>query len=71
MLTGFENLRSVSVSPWCDEALIAEAMGRNYVYSRKPNPTLISTKEWDEDAIRADVRTTLRARPRTATLNWS
>ena len=61
VIAGFENMRSVSVSPWCDEDAIAEAMGRNYVYSRKPNPTFISTPEWDEDAIKADARTTLTA----------
>ena len=53
------NLRSVSVSPWCDQEFIAEAMGRNYVFSRKPNPTLISTERFDEDAIRKDLRYTL------------
>ncbi|MBC8233935.1 hypothetical protein H8E77_30675, partial [bacterium] len=53
------NLRSVSVSPWCDEEFMAEALDRNYVYSRKPNPTLISTKNFDEDAIRDDIRKTL------------
>ena len=58
-LKQFENLRSVSVSPWCNEAVMAEALGRNYVYSRKPNPTLISTEVWDEDLIRADIRKTL------------
>ncbi len=57
----FENLRGISVSPWCDEDFMAEALGRDYVYSRKPNPTLISTSQWDEDAIREDVRTTLKA----------
>lgn len=57
----FDNLRSISVSPWCDEDFMGEAIGRSYVYSRKPNPTLVSTKEWDEDAIRADVRRTLTA----------
>jgi len=53
------NLRSISVSPWCDEEFMAEALGRNYVYSRKPNPTLISTEHFDEDAIRNDLRNTL------------
>jgi len=61
VLKKFRNLRSVSISPWCDEEFMGEAMGRDYVYSRKPNPTLISTSVFDEDAIRADVRTTLRA----------
>jgi hypothetical protein len=60
-LTKIPNLRSVSVSAWCDENLIAEAMGRDYVYSRKPNPTLISTKVFDESLIRQDIRTTLDA----------
>ena len=60
-LTEFSNLRSVSISPWADESIMGEALGRDYVYSRKPNPTLISTTEWDEDAIRDDVRATLNA----------
>ncbi len=38
---------------------MAEALGSNYVYSRKPNPTLISTEHFDEDAIREDLRRTL------------
>jgi hypothetical protein len=54
-----ENLRTVSISPWCDEAFMAEALGGDYCYARKPNPTLISTDRFDEDAIRADLRKTL------------
>lgn len=59
VLRQLPNLRSVSVSPWADEQVMAEACGRDYVYSRKPNPTLISTETFDEDAIRADLRNTL------------
>jgi len=54
------NLRKVSVSPWCDENIMAEACGRKYVYCRKPNPAIISRGQFDEDAIRKDIRTTLR-----------
>jgi hypothetical protein len=54
-------LKRVSVSPWCDEEFMAEALGSTYVYSRKPNPTLISTDRFDEDAIRADLARTLSA----------
>jgi len=54
------NLRSISVSPWCDEEFMAEMLGKNYVYSRKPNPTLISTDNFDEDTIREDLRNTLK-----------
>ena len=53
------NLRSVSISPWCDQEFMAEAMGRDYVFCRKPNPTLISTEKFDEDLIREDIRHTL------------
>jgi hypothetical protein len=53
------NLARVSVSPWADQEFMAGALGRDYVFSRKPNPTLISTEKFDEDAIRADLRTTL------------
>ena len=38
---------------------MAEALGMEYVYSRKPNPTLISTEVFDEKAIREDLRKTL------------
>ena len=60
VLKHLANLRRVSISPWCDEAFMAEALGNRYVYSRKPNPTLVSTAQFDEDAIRADLRHTLR-----------
>lgn len=54
------NLRRVSISPWCDEAFMAKALGRDIIYCRKPNPTMISTGHFDEGAIREDIRTTLR-----------
>lgn len=55
------NLRRVSISPWCDEAFMAKALGRDIIYCRKPNPAMISTGHYDEDAIREDIHTTLRA----------
>jgi len=61
VLQQLPNLERVSVSPWCNERFMAEALGRRYVYSRKPNPTLISTNNFDEQAIRADLRQTLAA----------
>jgi hypothetical protein len=53
------NLARVSVSPWANQEFLAEEFGRNYVFSRKPNPTLISTEGFNEAAIRADLRNTL------------
>ncbi len=55
------NLRSLSVSPWCDQRLMADELGPRYVFCRKPSPALISTGHFDEQAIRADVRATLQA----------
>ena len=59
ILKRLPNLARVSVSPWADQEFMAGALGRNCVFSRKPNPTLISTSVFDEDAIRADLRQTL------------
>ena len=59
VLAGLPNLARVSVSPWCDEERMAAACGAAIVYSRKPNPTLISTAVFDEAAIRRDLRRTL------------
>ncbi len=59
VLKRLPNLARVSVSPWADEAFMARELGRDYVYSRKPNPALISTARFDEEAILADLRRTL------------
>jgi len=57
------NLRKVSVSMWCDEDYMGEALkGSGVIYSRKPSPLLIGTKDpFDEDAFRAHIRKTLVA----------
>ena len=59
ILKKIPNLTRVSISPWTDEVFMAEALGRDYVYSRKPLPTLVSTEIFDEDAIRKDITQTL------------
>ncbi|HPO16442.1 MAG TPA: hypothetical protein PLI09_23600 [Candidatus Hydrogenedentes bacterium] len=55
----FSNLRRVSVSPWCDQTFMAEVCGRDIAFSRKSNPTLVSTPYFDESSIRADLRETI------------
>jgi len=55
------NLRRVSVSPWCDEEFMAGNMDEGQAFCRKPNPSQISTDNFDEDRIRRDLRTTLEA----------
>ena len=59
VLKRIPNLARVSVSPWADETFMAQELGSEIVYSRKPAPAMISTERFDEDAIRADIRHTL------------
>ncbi|MFO7635919.1 MAG: hypothetical protein R6W96_01260 [Clostridia bacterium] len=53
------NLRRISVSPWSDQATMAENLGKSYVFSRKPNPAMISTQGWDEELMAKDIQETL------------
>jgi hypothetical protein len=59
-------LRRVSVAPWADQAIMAGKLARKDVFSRKPNPAHVSVG-FDEDAIRADIRSTLRVAGKLAT----
>lgn len=55
----FPKLRRVSVSAWANVEKMAELLGKNYVFSWKPNPSLLSTPTIDENRIREAVRDTL------------
>jgi len=59
LVKGLANLKRVSVSPWADQRVMSEALGKEIVYSRKPNPTMISTGHFDESLIRQDLKNTL------------
>ena len=54
------NLRSVSISPWCDEDHMGAALrGGKVIYSRKPMPSLVSGAHLHEEAFTEHVRKTL------------
>lgn len=55
-------LRKVSVSPWCDEGFMGEALrGGRVIYSRKPSPNYIGVgRTLDEEAYREHIDHTLR-----------
>lgn len=59
VLKNMANLKRISISPWCDQEFMADQMRNKYGFSRKPNPSLISTEIFDENAIRADLRKTM------------
>ncbi|MEI7905441.1 MAG: hypothetical protein WCI43_08530 [Candidatus Firestonebacteria bacterium] len=54
------NLRRVSVSPWANQDICAEKLKGIAVFSRKPNPSLLSAS-FNEDELRKDLRSTLEA----------
>ncbi len=59
-----ENVRKVSISPWCDEHFMGERLsGKKIIYSRKPKDYLYisSQKELDEEAFRRNIRETIAA----------
>lgn len=59
LLRTLPNIRRFSISPWCDQAFMAEVLGCAYVFSRKPNPSLISMPQWDEEPVRSELKETL------------
>ena len=55
------NVRKVSMSPWVNEERGAAEIGRNFVYSRKPNPALLAADSFDPEDVRAHLEATRRA----------
>jgi hypothetical protein len=55
------NVRKVSMSPWVNEERGAEAIGRDFVYSRKPNPALLAENTLDSAQVREHLLATRRA----------
>jgi hypothetical protein len=61
IIAAIPNVRAVSVSPWCDRRAIAEKLGRNYVFSRKPKAAPISGPNPDWGVLAGDLDETLAA----------
>jgi len=53
------SLRKISMSPWIDLDIAAEAVGTDFVFSWKPNPEVLAHDDWDPDFVRRDMRRTL------------
>jgi len=52
------NVRKVSMSPWADQERGAGEIGRDFVFSRKPNPAFVATDRLDVELIRKDLEAT-------------
>lgn len=53
------NLRKVGVSPWAKQEVMAERLGGNYVFARKPNPANVAIAT-DPDVIRKETEETVK-----------
>ena len=53
------NVRKISMSAWADVEKGAEAIGRDFVFSRKPNPAFVAMTTFDADTIELDLRRTI------------
>ena len=58
MIRKLPNIRKISMSPWVDVERGAEAIGRDYVFSRKPSPALLAGDDWNPAAVAHDLRET-------------
>lgn len=56
ILRRIPNLRKVSVSPWCNSRKIIDAIGADYVISRKPSPAIFADTGWSPEAAEAELR---------------
>ncbi len=55
----FKNLRKMTISPWCDQRFMADAVGKNYVLSRKPHPLKLCSEIFDPVEFEEHIQETL------------
>lgn len=61
MIRKLPRVRKVSMSPWVDQLRGAAALGRDFVFSRKPNPAQLAVDDWNPAAVERHLRQTLDA----------
>jgi hypothetical protein len=49
-------MRRISMSPRVDHEIGAQAVGKDFIYSAKPNPAVFATDGWDVEKVRAQIR---------------
>lgn len=55
------NIRKISMSPWARVRPGAEAIGPDFVFSRKPNPAMVAMDDWVPAIAEQDFREVLEA----------
>ena len=52
ILKKVSNLKKISMSPWIDFNVAVNNIGRDYVFSFKPNPAFLAVDQWDPESVR-------------------
>ncbi|MFO7871386.1 MAG: hypothetical protein R6V03_08145 [Kiritimatiellia bacterium] len=52
-------LRKISISPWCDVGKARDGAAETYVFSHKPNPSILAEDKFDAARAEADIRARL------------
>jgi hypothetical protein len=55
MLKGIPNLRKVSMSAWINVDEAVANLGNKYVFSYKPNPSVLATDSWNTNEARSEL----------------
>jgi hypothetical protein len=55
------HVRKVSCSPWSNRHNFAEKLNKKFIMSNKPSPAFLSGDDFDEAAVRADLKETIDA----------
>lgn len=55
------NLRKISITPWANIDVAAEAINGRYVIASKPNPSSVAVGNLDKDALRQEIKRILDA----------
>jgi len=55
-ISKLKNLRKTTVSPWCDQRIVAEAAGKSIVLSRKPHPMKLCGEAFDAEDFSKHVK---------------
>ncbi len=61
ILEQIPNLRKISITPWADINVAAEAIGKKYVVSCKPNPSQLALGRLNKEAVEAELSEIIKA----------
>jgi hypothetical protein len=61
LIRAIPHVRKISMCPWADVERGAEAIGRDFVFSAKPNPAWLAGERWHPEAVERDLRHTIEA----------